>query len=172
MRRTYCARGQNTAESRTFPNRNTGRREVRHNSMNDQDLVKSLNEHSPSFIKLLGGKVIAVDRKARTCTFEFNPTTDLCHSVDVVQGGFTTAMLDAAMSHAIFAESGDSVVGLSSLEIKTSFLDVTRAGKLRAIGKVMKTSYKTAFLEAHLYNADGVLTATASSVAKLVRPKT
>ena len=140
--------------------------------MTDQEIIKTLNANAPTFIGLLGGSIVTIDRKARTCTFDFNVSTDFCHSVDVVQGGFVTAMLDAAMSHAAFAESGQNLLGVSSLEIKTSFLEATRAGRLRVIGKVMKATYKTAFLESQMFNADGVLTATGSSVAKLVRPKT
>lgn len=139
--------------------------------MTDQEIIEALNANSPKFIRLLGGQVLAIDRKARTCTFEFNVGTDYCHSVDVVQGGFVTAMMDATMSHAIMAESGEHIPGVSTLEIKTSFLEATRAGRLKVIGKVMKATYKTAFVEAQMFNADGVLTATASSVAKLVRPK-
>ncbi|MCR9105624.1 MAG: PaaI family thioesterase [Gammaproteobacteria bacterium] len=137
----------------------------------DKETIDALNAHAPRFIALLGGRIVSVDKKQRTCRFEFNIGTDFCHSVDIVQGGFVTAMLDAAMSHAMFAESGAHLQSVSSLEIKTSFLEPTRAGKLTVIGKVMKSSYKTAFLEGHIYNADGALTATASSVAKLVRPK-
>jgi uncharacterized protein (TIGR00369 family) len=92
--------------------------------------------------------------------------------VDVVQGGFVTAMLDAAMSHAVFAmQDDDSLVNLSSLEIKTSYLETTRAGLLRAEGTIIKAGYKLAFLEGRLIDAQGVLTATSSSVAKLIRAK-
>jgi uncharacterized protein (TIGR00369 family) len=89
----------------------------------------------------------------------------------VVQGGFITAMLDAAMTHAVFAAE-DGVVNLSSLEIKTNYLEATRAGLLRAEGVVIKSGYKLAFLEGRLYDAQGVLTATSSTVAKLIRAKT
>jgi uncharacterized protein (TIGR00369 family) len=132
------------------------------------DVIKQLNQDVPQFIKLLGGRVTAVDYDNLVCTFEFNIGREYCHSIDVVQGGFVTAMLDAAISHAIFAVD-PTVVGVSSLEIKTSFLEATRAGKLTVTGKVIKAAYKTAFFEGHITNSDGLLTATASSVAKLVR---
>lgn len=138
--------------------------------MENQQHIDSLNEHAPNFIKMLGGQIMAFDLAERTCTFEFNISTDFCHSVDIVQGGFTTAMLDAAMSHAIFT-CEENIANVSSLEIKTSYLAPTRAGRLRAVGKILKSSYKTAFLEAQLFNDAGELTATASSVAKLVRKK-
>jgi uncharacterized protein (TIGR00369 family) len=133
-----------------------------------EDVITALNDRRPAFIDMLGGNITAVDAAAGTCTFEFNVSTQFCHSVDVVQGGFVTAMLDAAMSHAVFA-SEEGVTGLSSLEIKTSYLEPTRAGRLRAVGQVLKSGYKTAFLEGRLYNGEGLLTATTSSVSKLVR---
>ncbi|MFK7977767.1 MAG: PaaI family thioesterase [Halioglobus sp.] len=138
--------------------------------MDLQQKLDALNEHAPGFIKMMGGKIIELDPDSSTCTFEFNIGKEFCHSVDIVQGGFTTAMLDAAMSHAVFATM-EGISNLSSLEIKTSYMGVTRAGKLRAVGKVVKSSYKTAFLEGHMYNEEGELTATTSSVAKIVRPK-
>lgn len=131
-------------------------------------ILERLNNNAPGFIKMLGGEVSAVDEQAKTCTMTFDVSKEFCHSVDIVQGGFITAIMDAAMSHAVFGID-ETVVALSSLEIKTSYLDVTRAGKLLATGKVRKLSYKTAFLEAELYNTEGKLSATASSVAKISR---
>ncbi|MGH1372110.1 MAG: PaaI family thioesterase [Cellvibrionaceae bacterium] len=131
-------------------------------------LLEFLNNHAPHFVGLLGGKMVDFDEKLSLATFEFNISKDYCHSVDVVQGGFITSMLDTAMSHAVMAANED-VIGLSSLEIKTSYLEPTRAGKLRAEGWVVKGGYKTGFLEGRLYNEAGQLTATASTVAKIVR---
>jgi len=140
--------------------------------MEKQELLAEFNARKPGFIGMLGGSIVDADMEAGTCTFEFDISTDFCHSVNVVQGGFTTAMLDAAMSHAVFAMLGrENIVNVSSLEIKTSYIAPTLAGKHRAVGKIVKSTYKTAFLEAALYNPDGELTATASSVAKLVRAK-
>ncbi len=133
-----------------------------------QDLIDGLNGHAPNFIRMLGGRIVDIDLEAISCTFEFNISKDFCHSIDIVQGGFITAMLDAAMSHAIFAHD-QSIRAVSSLEIKTTYLEPTRAGVLTVEGRVIKASYKTSFFEGRILNADGVLTATASSVAKLGR---
>ncbi len=136
--------------------------------MDEKELLTALNARRPAFIDLLGGKIVAVDSAAQSCTFEFDISTQFCHSVDVVQGGFITTMLDSAMSHSVFA-SLDGITNVSSLEIKTSYLEPTRAGRLRAVGQIIKSSYKTAFLEGRLYNGEGTLTATSSSVAKIGR---
>ena len=130
--------------------------------------IKKINEHGPKLIGMLGGQLVDFDSDKTACTFEFNISKDFCHSIDIVQGGFVTAMLDAAMSHAVFI-CDQEILNVSSLEIKTSYLAPTRAGKLRVEGWVIKQSYKTAFMESRLYNQDNELTATASSVAKLLR---
>jgi len=135
---------------------------------NKEDTIKQINDRGPKFIEILGGQLVDFDPDNTACTFEFDISTDFCHSIDIVQGGFVTAMLDAAMSHATFICDQD-VLNVSSLEIKTSYLAPTRAGKLRVEGWVIKQSYKTAFMEGRLYNQDNELTATASSVAKLLR---
>ncbi len=137
--------------------------------MTDKEkIIEKINRGAPGFIRLLGGKMVDFDTKKRACTFEFDIGKDYCHSVDIVQGGFVTAMLDAAMSHAMFLHEPE-VVGLSSLEIKTTYLEPTRAGKLRVEGWSIKEGYKIVFMEGHVYNADNILTATASTVSKLSR---
>lgn len=133
-----------------------------------EKIIEQTNRHGPQFIRMLGGQLIDFDNEKVACTFEFDISKDFCHSIDIVQGGFVTAMLDAAMSHAIFICNQD-ILNVSSLEIKTSFLAPTRAGKLRVEGWVIKQSYKTAFMEGHIYNENNELTATASTVAKLLR---
>ena len=138
--------------------------------MSESSVIERLNANRPHFLQMLCGTVVAVDQEEQSCSFEFRVSTDFCHSIDVVQGGFVTVMLDAAMSHAVFA-SGEDINGLSSLDINTTYLEPTRAGCLHAVGKIVKCSYKTAFLEARLYNSNGLLTATASSVAKVVRTR-
>jgi uncharacterized protein (TIGR00369 family) len=135
---------------------------------NKEKIIEQINDHGPKLIGMLGGRLIDFNTDKTACTFEFNISKDFCHSIDIVQGGFVTAMLDAAMSHAIII-CNPEIVGVSSLEIKTSYLSATRAGKLRAEGWVIKQSYKMAFMESHLYNEDNELTATASTVAKLLR---
>jgi acyl-coenzyme A thioesterase PaaI-like protein len=81
-------------------------------------------------------------------------------------------MLDAAMSHAVFAHLGpDGVSALSSLEVTTRYHAVTRGGKgpVYAKGWIRQATYKTAFMESELVDEDGKLLATAQSVAKIAR---
>lgn len=137
---------------------------------NKQQRIETINKQAPKLIKLLGGELVDIDDDKKMSVFEFNISKDYCHSIDVVQGGFVTAMLDVAMSHSVIT-SDENVMGVSSLEIKTSYLEATRAGKLRVEGWLIKQSYKTAFMEGRIYNENNILTATGSSVAKLIRAK-
>jgi uncharacterized protein (TIGR00369 family) len=133
-----------------------------------ESTIKLVNSRSPKFISMLGGQLVDFDIEKVACTFEFDISKDFCHSIDIVQGGFVTAMLDAAMSHAIFMFDQE-VVSISSLEIKTSYLAPTRAGKLRVEGWAIERSYKIVFMEGRVYDHNNELTATASSVAKIGR---
>lgn len=128
--------------------------------------IERINAGLPGFVHMLGGRV--AEAGSDSLTMKFDVGLQFCHSGDIVQGGFITAMLDAAMSHAVFFLD-DTVVGLSSLEISTRYLEVTRAGALTAVGRIVRLSYKTAFLDGQLFSADGRLLATTHSVAKLTR---
>jgi len=132
--------------------------------------IDRLNANFPPFIPLLGGRVVAADPASGELTMTFDVQEQFCHSGDIVQGGFITAMLDAAMSHAVFAYD-DTVANLSSLEISTRYLEITRAGSLRAVGRIVRLSHKTAFLDGQLFNSEGRLSATTQSVAKIIRKK-
>lgn len=139
-------------------------------SPQQQAMVESLNERRPACIETLGGHTVAIDKAAGSCTMEFELGTEFCHSVDVVQGGFVTAMLDAAMSHAVFCSHPD-ITTVATLEIKVSFFEPSRAGRFRATGVIRKMGRSTGFLEGELYDENGLLTAIASTTAKLGRAK-
>jgi uncharacterized protein (TIGR00369 family) len=131
-------------------------------------LVDRMNAHRSAIIETLGGCVREADPSAGICVMDYDIDERLCHSTNIVQGGIITAMLDAAMTHATFAQQRD-VIGLASLEVKVSFLEPSLAGRFSCYGKVRRCGYKVAFLEGELYNAEGKLTATASTTARLNR---
>ena len=134
--------------------------------------IEQLNAMAPDFIKLLGGSIIELDMYSRCAIFNFTVPLDYCHSGDVVQGGFVTAMLDAAMSHALFG-TDDTISSVASLDIATQFIGVCRGKQpLRVTGRDKKAAFKPAFLEAAIEDKTGTLLATAQSVAKLSRQQT
>lgn len=139
-------------------------------SKSNEERVAELNARAPDFIHMLGGRITEVDQQAGTCSFAFRISHEFCHSGDIVQGGFITAMLDATMTHAAFAARQD-IVNVASLEVKASFLEVSRAGAFQCQGRVIKTGRSIGFMEAQLFDENGLLTATATTTAKLVLPR-
>jgi len=135
--------------------------------MNPDYIVEALNARFPPAIKTLRAKVLEFVPESRSITMEFNIGLEFCHSGDVVQGGFVTAMLDAAMSHALSA-TGNGLVSASTIDLTVSFLKATRAGRHVGKGIVVKSGRTVGFARGELYNEAGELTATASASAMLV----
>ena len=133
--------------------------------------IERLNSMAPDFIRLLGGSITDLDVDLHKAVFNFTVPLDYCHSGDVVQGGFVTAMLDAAMSHALFGTC-DEIANIASLDISTQFVGVCRGAQpLLVSGWVKRATYRIGFLEATVHDPTGELVATAQSVAKLSRSR-
>jgi len=127
-------------------------------------------EYRPPFLDLLGAEIVKVDHATRTCEMTFQLGREFCHSVDIVQGGFVTAMLDATASHAVFLlEEGITV--LSTLEIKVSFFEACRAGKFHVTGKIERIGKSIAFMSGEIRNGEGTILAATTTTAKIIRKK-
>ena len=101
---------------------------------------------------------------------EYRATMAMCHSGGIVQGGFVTGWIDAAMAYAVLSATNFAKTPLS-LEIKISFLKAASPGLVIAEGWIEKMGRSTAFLEGRLLNKDGEVLAKGSSTAKLVALK-
>ena len=96
--------------------------------MGSDDIVEKFNANQPAVIKTLKGRVLAFAPERKELRMEFDIGVEFCHTVDIVQGGFITAMLDASMAHVVMAvEHGK--VRVSSIDISVSFLRPARAGR-------------------------------------------
>ena len=133
---------------------------------NQDELIRHLNKYRESFLDDLGCNIESVDSSVGRCEMTFDIGERYCHSVDVIQGGFVSAMLDAVCSHAAFVANLD-VVGVSTLEFKVAFLEASRMGRLTAVGRVEKLGRSIAFMSGELSNSDGQITATMTTTAKL-----
>lgn len=138
--------------------------------MNTDELIARLNAHAPPALKTLGGSIVSYDEATKTMVMNFHASAALCHSGDIVQGGFIAGMLDATMSHAVFATVKEHII-LPTLEIKVSFLEIARAGNLVASGTVVRLGKSVAFLQGQLKDPQGKLLATASSTARILHKK-
>jgi acyl-CoA thioesterase len=110
-------------------------------------------------------RIVSIDPEGRAC-LEYEAKVQQCHSGGVVQGGFVTGWIDAAMAHAVIAKLGEGVVPMT-LELKVSFLGPARPGAVFAEGWIIKSGRTTAFVEGSLKDAAGSLLATASSTLML-----
>jgi uncharacterized protein (TIGR00369 family) len=136
--------------------------------MSSDDIVEQLNSHQPAVIKTFKGRVLALAPERKELRMEFEVGLDHCHTVDIVQGGVITAMLDASMAHAVLATE-HARVRVSSIDIHVSFLRPARAGRFVAVASIVKSGRTIAFLRAELFNDKTELVATATSSAHLTR---
>jgi uncharacterized protein (TIGR00369 family) len=110
-------------------------------------------------------RVVEMDPAGRA-RIEYCAGAHMCHSGGVVQGGFVTGWIDAAMAHAAIAMAGPDVVPMS-LELKVSFFAPARPGVLTAEAWVEKRGRSTCFFEGRLLDGEGRVLAKASSTLML-----
>ncbi len=138
--------------------------------MTTDDLIKHLNANKPPAMQTLGGEVLEFDKDKCAAMVRFTAGRSLCNPDGGIQGGFICGMLDAAMANAVFCVLGEVAI-VATLEIKVSYLEVTRQGELYARGVIVRSGKTITFLEAELRDADGKLLANASSTARVMRLK-
>ncbi|HKD21563.1 MAG TPA: PaaI family thioesterase [Rhizomicrobium sp.] len=127
--------------------------------------------HTPDALELRLGLERIVDRgEGGKAVLHYRATADMCHAGGVVQGGFITGWIDAAMAHAVAAKTAHALVPLS-LEIKISFFKGVKPGIVTAEGWVEKLGRTTAFLEGRLLNEAGDVLAKGTSTAALAALK-
>ena len=144
----------------------------------DEHISRALVTNSRSFVSenrndlmelLGGGTLVEYSDQAQKAVMQFDARPEFCHSDGkVVQGGFVTAWMDAAMAHALrHARHGEYSAG--TLELKVTFVSPAGPGRVIAKGWVVAMGRTVAFLEGQLFDGSGKLLATSSSTAKLAR---
>lgn len=106
-------------------------------------------------------RIVEIDPAGRA-VLEYEAKPEQCHSGGVVQGGFVTGWIDAAMAHAAMAIGGEDIVPMT-LELKVSFLAPARPGPVFAEAWAIRHGRRTAFYEGTLKDGSGTLLAKASS---------
>jgi uncharacterized protein (TIGR00369 family) len=115
----------------------------------------------------LGIEAVADSGEGGKAVLHCRATMAMCHSGGIVQGGFVTGWIDAAMAYAVIAATKREFSPLS-LEIKISFLKAASPGLLIAEAWIEKLGRTTAFLEGRLLDEKGEVLAKGTSTAKLV----
>ena len=110
-------------------------------------------------------RIVSLDPAGRA-TLEYEARAEMCHSGGVVQGGFVTGWIDAAMAHAAIAANGMAVTPMT-LELKVSFFAPARPGRVIAEGWVERAGRRTCFYEGRLSDTNGTVLAKATSTILL-----
>jgi acyl-coenzyme A thioesterase PaaI-like protein len=122
----------------------------------------------PKFLEILGSKGFKFDVELGTSLMNFVISKDLTHSNGtIVQGGFITAMLDAAMAHLIILKRNGEVNPLS-LNINVNFIAPGSPGEFVVKGEITKMGKSIAFTSGELYQGD-TLIATATATNKMIK---
>lgn len=100
-------------------------------------------------------------------TIEYDAGMHMCHSGGVVQGGFISGWIDAAMAHAAISLTGRETSPMS-LEMKVSYFAPARPGRLVAEGWVERMGKSTCFAEGVLKDSKGTVVAKATSTIRLI----
>lgn len=114
-------------------------------------------------------RIVSTEAEGRA-SLEYEAKQEQCHSGGVVQGGFISGWIDAAMAHAAMAKNGEGVVPMT-LELKVSFFAPTRPGMVTAEAWLEKHGRRTSFYEGHLKDAKGTVLAKATSTILLMDMK-
>ncbi|MEJ0043098.1 MAG: PaaI family thioesterase [Rhizomicrobium sp.] len=118
----------------------------------------------------LGLEKVVDHGQSGRAVIHYRARPDHCHSGGIVQGGFVTGWIDAAMAHLVMAQT-DFRFSPLSLEIKVSFLQSAGPGLVVAEAWIERLGKSTAFLEGRLSNDKGEVLAKASSTVRLVPMK-
>ena len=125
----------------------------------------------PEFLKVLGFENGYYDENNHEWVTEFLPSEDLTHSNgSIVQGGFVTGMLDAAMAQCNMFKSNGEDLPLT-LDIDVKFLNSCIPNhKVTSRAKIIKQGKSIVFTTANLFQRDDLI-ATASASNKIIKFK-
>ena len=128
-----------------------------------------LRKPSPAS-EYLGLQFIECDKEAGSVKVAYEASDRLCNLWGGIHGGMIAAMMDDVLSLALglTIEWGQIT---PTLELKTSFIQAARPGRILGEARVVKRGKSINFAEATLRTVDGELLATASTTASIVTLK-
>lgn len=112
-------------------------------------------------------RTLYMDAEKGRAAIECEAQMRMCHSGGVVQGGFVTGWIDAAMARAAMCVTNFEMTPMS-LEIKISFFLPAQPGLLKAEAWIERRGRSTMFLEGHLVDASGQVLAKGTSTVRMM----
>ncbi|HEU4987928.1 MAG TPA: PaaI family thioesterase [Rhizobiaceae bacterium] len=134
--------------------------------MHDEIVPGFTRDKAPPTAKWLGMEVVNWDREAMRLRVSFDPPRDVINFGGVIQGGFLTAMMDDAMGFNSFISMG-MANAQATIDIHTHFFRPVAYGRTEVEARIVRAGKTVAFLEAELFDKDGILAARAVSSTKL-----
>lgn len=118
----------------------------------------------------LGLEFLACDPQKGHVKVAYQASDQLCNLWGGIHGGMVAAMMDdvLALTFGLTIDWGQIT---PTLELKTTFLQAARPGRLLAEGIILRRGKSISFAEAELRSADGELLAKASATASIVTLK-
>lgn len=132
-------------------------------------IIEYLNSQWPPAVKTLDGKAIKFDITRQSLEMSFMANKNFCHSIDVIQGGYISAMLDAVMAYTVIGLPNVRTM-ISTLELKTSYISIGHPGLMIGKGMITKLGKSIVFLNGELFQKNNLI-ATATSTAKILYKK-
>lgn len=131
-----------------------------------------LRKPSPAS-KYLGQEFLECDVHNGRVRMAYHASGELCNLWGGIHGGMVAAIMDDVVALA-FGLTIDWGQITPTLELKTTFLQAARPGRLLAEAWILRRGKSISFAESELRSADGELLAKASATASIVtlKPKT
>lgn len=121
----------------------------------------------PPAAATLGFEFVDFDAGSATIEVAFHAGHEFTNPAGNVLGAFLSAMLYDTVGPALLATLEPHQFQ-STLELKTSFLQAVRPGRLVGTGRVVHRSGYIAHLDANLRAPDGSVVATATATARVI----
>ncbi len=121
----------------------------------------------PRAAATLGLRFIGADREQGTIELAFAAREDFTNPAGNVLGAFVAAMLYDTVGPALLATLEPDQFQ-STQQLNVNFLRPVRPGRVVGKGRVVRRDGDTALVEASLADADGVLIAIATAVARII----
>jgi uncharacterized protein (TIGR00369 family) len=126
---------------------------------------------APSISKTMGMKAISASKEM--VEFEGIATNDHLNPAGGVHGGFAATILDSVTGCIVMANLEDVKIPYATLDLSVKMLrPVPKNQKLKAVGKLISISKRTAVSDGYLYSEENKLLAHATATCIITRDKT
>lgn len=114
------------------------------------------------FATLLGMELESTGAGTSVCTLDIHD--DLFHAGGMVHGGAAYSLVDTGMASATMSTL-DSGEATATIEIKISYLEAVRKGRMRCESRVVRRGKRVAFLESEVREGDRLIATATGTFA-------